>query len=847
MATLAECDSWPNAVSSAGGDWDRCMSHVPSSDRLHLARRLDAICDQFESSWTPDRSGSFGELLAEVAESERGELLQQLVMVDVELRMRRGLPVECTRLASSLPEYEQLVASACQEAVAQFRLGDSRSRESSGGDSVSRSAPGEVLADTLIAVPESIGRFEILRELGRGKFGAVYHARDRKLMREVAIKVPHAHLAGDQLARFYREARAVAAIGHPHVCRLLTDGEENGVTYLVMDYVPGKPLSIYSKDHGPLPQLQAARIVLKAAKAMAAVHACGVIHRDLKPANIIINPEGEPIITDFGLARLEQGDDLQLSLEGVGLGTPVYMPPEQLRGDPASMGPACDVYSLGVILFELLTGATPHQAGSLHELAAYLLDSAEPPSPLAHRPDLDPDLAKICSRAIRKPPEKRYRSMGDFAADLEKYLEKAEAAAASDRSARRKRKLMQVALAAVLALCGIAAIYISTDYGELHILAHDQHVQIVVREGGEVVRVVDTKTGSEVSLRAGDYEIALQGAPSGVRLKQNRIVLTRGGVAIAEIEQTPPVGGEKKAGERDEATEPEDAARRDDEIAGKTVPAAGLPEDASPEAVAVVKMLRSARMPPVLAKEMETLVVQNPRQARWARHDKGHSFAIVARRLPAGAARAQSRSLMAAAAHKAAVGELLVLEAIVRQFADEKLDDVESLRSALRKAGGQIDVAGGAKGASHEAGIVGDFAVAYVLAPSDGLHAYLRTPASTDAIKSAYRDAVHARIRQDLAANRIAEGLNRAQGLSAASLQSPELALDVAELQKRAGKREDSLLTLTEAFDKYSASADDNYLDRLGAAALALDGEEGIGADLAFRAYEAASRKLLSP
>jgi serine/threonine protein kinase len=282
------------------------------------------------------------------------------------------------------------------------------------------------------ALPFEFGRYQLLRLLGQGGMGAVYLARDRNLERDVAIKIPtFDHQTAEHKPRFLREARAAATLHHPNLCPVHDVGEWHGVPYMTMAYIQGRPLSDFIRPGQPLPTKQVAQIVRQLALAMAEAHNQGVVHRDLKPGNILIDVRKQPIIMDFGLARIDPrpgewssshpaAQDARLTQAGKILGTPLYMSPEQVRGEPSAIGPRTDIYSLGVILYELLTGRPPFR-GSLAEVLPKILD-ADPPSPRRFRTDIDPILSNICLRALAKKPADRFPTMQHFAQALSDYL-----------------------------------------------------------------------------------------------------------------------------------------------------------------------------------------------------------------------------------------------------------------------------------------------------------------------------------------------------------------------------------------------------------------------------------------
>jgi predicted Ser/Thr protein kinase len=278
------------------------------------------------------------------------------------------------------------------------------------------------------ALPVQFGRYRIQKELGRGGMGSVYLAHDSQLDRLVALKVPHfsPEDGRDVLERFYREARASATLDHPNICPVYDVSEVDGMHYVTMAYIEGKPLAELIRPRKPLPQRSTAAVLRKLALALHEAHQRGIIHRDLKPSNIMINKRGEPVVLDFGLARRAQ--DVRLTNVGAFLGTPAYMSPEQASGDVEAMGPGCDIYSLGVVLYEMLAGELPFQ-GPLAAVVGQIL-TQEPMRPSLLRRDLDPDLEAICLKAMAKKVKDRYAGMAEFAAALTRYLKKGEGATA---------------------------------------------------------------------------------------------------------------------------------------------------------------------------------------------------------------------------------------------------------------------------------------------------------------------------------------------------------------------------------------------------------------------------------
>ena len=271
------------------------------------------------------------------------------------------------------------------------------------------------------APPPTLGDFELTEEIGRGGMGVVYRARQRSLDREVALKlILHGAQASpaDQ-ARFQTEVAAAAQLDHPHIVPIYDVGSDDGWQYFGMKLIEGHTLS-QKISAGPLPEREAARLVMTIARAIQYAHDRGVIHRDLKPANILLDSQGEPHVTDFGLAKRTTAS-VSLTLTGAVLGTPAYMAPEQASGGRGNVGPLCDVYSLGAILYALLTGRPPFQGPSPVDTLLMVLEQYLLPPRLLNR-QVSRDLEMIVLRCLQKPTELRYNSADELAQDLEAFL-----------------------------------------------------------------------------------------------------------------------------------------------------------------------------------------------------------------------------------------------------------------------------------------------------------------------------------------------------------------------------------------------------------------------------------------
>jgi len=410
------------------------------------------------------------------------ELAADLIYTEFLLREDRGEHPTVAEYIERFPQHADALSTqiAIHNAVCDAErvslAGDAR--DSRTAELLANDAASEPARDQANA-PRRIGRYDCVRLLGRGGMGEVWLAHDEQLDRNVALKLPRfSETCRDELVdRFHREARAVAKLAHPNLCVIHDVGQEDGVPFLAMQYLPGESLAYVLQCQGALPPLVALSIARKITLALEVVHQAGVLHRDLKPGNVMFNDHDEPVVMDFGLAllrasaeriaedRCESGLALdtvshareqaaRLTLNGQLLGTPAYAAPEQFSGATAILAPACDVYSLGAVLFEMLTGRTPF-LGDITEIIRQI-QNQRPPQPSQFNATLPPCLDPLCTKALEKDPGVRYESMSAFRTAIEQAARTIE----RTRGNRPGRMHRRTFIAAATALtCTAAAVF----------------------------------------------------------------------------------------------------------------------------------------------------------------------------------------------------------------------------------------------------------------------------------------------------------------------------------------------------------------------------------------------------
>jgi WD40 repeat protein/tRNA A-37 threonylcarbamoyl transferase component Bud32 len=436
------------------------QSEGPREESLGLSaeQRIDAVCRRFEAAWKAGERPRLEDHLGQGEGREQQVLLRELLRLEVEYRRRRDETPTPQEYRDRFPGATELIDSL---------LGTDSTTDRSGAE---RTGPHTAVADQSTALPVVPG-YEVLAELGHGGMGVVYKARQVKADRVVALKMilagPHTSL--ETRLRFQIEAEAVARLSHRNVVQLFDVGEHDGLPFFSLEFCPGG--SLKTKLAGlPQPPRQAAVLVEKLARAVATAHAVGLVHRDLKPDNVLLGEDGEPKVTDFGLAR-RLDDESEHTGMGQVMGTPAYMAPEQAEGRAREAGPAADVYSLGVLLYEALTGRVPFRGATVRETLE-MVCSQPPTAPRQLQPRVPRDLETICLKCLRKEPENRYPGAAALADDLGRFLAGepiwARPVSARERLVKWARRRPAVAglLAALVFLTAAALGVIGGLYGE---------------------------------------------------------------------------------------------------------------------------------------------------------------------------------------------------------------------------------------------------------------------------------------------------------------------------------------------------------------------------------------------
>lgn len=380
----------------------------------------------------------------------------------------------------------------------------------------------------------ALTRYRIQDRIGVGGMGVVFLAEDTQLQRRVALKTPFLG-ADDRLReRFVNEARAAATLHHPGICPVFDVGEIDGQPYLTMAFIDGQSLRELWEQQQPQSIPDVMQLFAQIAEAMQAAHDAGIVHRDLKPANVMLTENNEPVVMDFGLAcRHSLPDSERITQTGDVFGSPGYMSPEQVEGPATDVGPAADIYSLGVMLFEALTGRLPF-TGSVSAILVRIARDA-PPLPSELGVHIDSELEQLCLRMLSKEPGDRPASMRDVAQQLNAIARRLDQGATGPSPTGWTGRYpwaarIALAMVPVLILLGGILFRIQTPYGVLEVRVADDvapDVRVHVMQDGAVVRVVDQSSGWTVRLEEGEYELTPSFGNEQFEITPRHIEVTR--------------------------------------------------------------------------------------------------------------------------------------------------------------------------------------------------------------------------------------------------------------------------------------------------------------------------------
>ena len=446
--------------------------------------RIEPVRERFERAWHSNDNPRIDEFLLEWEGAARCALFEQLLGVDLHFRKQAGQVVEPADYADRFPEFLEVIDRIFREPL-------DPSRDTDASLDPTQDATPPASSSQALRLPQQVGNYLLVEEIGRGGMGIVYRAKQINLKRYVAVKMI---LAGDfandrELQRFRAEAEAAARLEHPNIVSVYEVGNDNGRLFFSMALVKGGSLSALAAE-GPVPARDAAHYIREIAGAIAYAHSKRVIHRDLKPSNILLDKDGRPKVTDFGLAK-RMGDDSDLTVTGQVLGTPSYMPAEQARGDVAAISPLSDIYSLGAILYRLLAGRPPFQSASSVE-TLYEVIHHEPVALSQLIPNLPRDLETICFKCLDKSPSRRYQSAEQLADELTRFLNDepilARPLSKPVRLARWCRKNPAIAsMIAVTSIVLLLATIVSTSFAVIA----DRRADRILEMNSELVKARD--------------------------------------------------------------------------------------------------------------------------------------------------------------------------------------------------------------------------------------------------------------------------------------------------------------------------------------------------------------------
>ncbi|WP_337174210.1 serine/threonine-protein kinase [Paludisphaera sp.] len=439
-----------------------------AADPLAVARKVHDACERFEADWKARPRPRVEDYLGPPEDPDRPALVEELAALEIELRQTVGEEPSLREYLRRFPPHadalrplfrEETDSGADEgaadgepfEATVGLRPGDEPRRPAS----PSSSAPP--------AGGERFGKYELVAELARGGMGIVYRAHDTALNRPVALKmILSGALAGDaDRERFRREAALAARLDHSNIVPIHEVGEQDGFLYFTMRLVEGGTLADHMETYREDP-IAAAGLIETLARAVRYANEQGFIHCDLKPSNVLIDRDGSPRVTDFGLAR-QASQSSELTASGAVLGTPSYMAPEQASGDRKAIGPATDVHGLGAILYEILAGRPPFRMGTTMETVMQAI-YCDPIPPHQLRPDVPRELEHICLKCLEKSPSDRYPTPAALADELARYIQGDVIAASGPVQKLRRWVRREPEIAARLAGLGLMSVLTEVNY-----------------------------------------------------------------------------------------------------------------------------------------------------------------------------------------------------------------------------------------------------------------------------------------------------------------------------------------------------------------------------------------------
>ncbi|MEQ8638978.1 serine/threonine protein kinase [Gimesia maris] len=474
----------------------------PSDDDLiAVAITVDRICDSFESSWKQGRPPEIESYLNETAGKTQSIIFAELIRLDIHYRSLNGNLTSLDEYQSRFPQYSEILQDFSSQ-----------------------------LADSHQQI-RRIGRYRLEKIVGRGAFGVVWKAWDEELQRVVAVKIPrNQSLSEVERNRFFREARAAARLSHPGIVSIYDFEEIDGSPILVTEYIQGSTLRDWTRHH-EVDFIKAATICRDLASALHAAHQESVIHRDLKPNNVLITEDGQVRITDFGLAKRSDVEST-IAVDGAIIGTFSYMSPEQADGKASSVDGRCDIYALGIILYEFLANRVPFKGSTSQQMISQILHT-EPVPPHKWNASVPRDLETICLIAMSKFVGDRYNTASELAADLQRFIEDkpitARRLSPQEKLWRwvKRNRLLSAACTTIclLLLSGMTAMLVMHDDGKWHVNVHTDppDARILVYPRDPITGVPDTNikyeaegtTPNTLRLAPGEYYVVaiLEGTP----------------------------------------------------------------------------------------------------------------------------------------------------------------------------------------------------------------------------------------------------------------------------------------------------------------------------------------------